>query len=424
MVAGLFLILQAALGGPGLQAQGGWDLQKCHEAALRASETLAVSREAVRQAEFQYRQVLGSSLPELSFRYQYLWQDQSGVGSEGSFGSSFTQSPQPEGAFRLRQNPFSGYREIAALKSASSLVEGRRLELRRTEHTLLQEVATAFYDVLEAEKGAETTGLLLSLTRVRLMELVERERVGRSRQAEVLTVEAQLASLEADLEEAQSEASSARDALSRLVGGDIAGPLQEDSALPDPPGPLEEHLGRVEERPDVSALREGVVQAQGAVHVSRSKHFPQATLSGNYYTKRSGFREPIDWDVVGAVELPLWSWGAVRSSVQTAQSQKRQAAWELSDARRLAAQEIRRLHREFSSSLKRYVLLVKSLEVAQRNYAVHEREYRLGLVTNLEVLEAMNRLHQARLASHTTLFKAKLDGLKLQIAVGRNGVSP
>ena len=76
-------------------------------------------------------------------------------------------------------------------------------------------------------------------------------------------------------------------------------------------------------------------------------------------------------------------------------------------------------YNDFLSASARVLLLRESVRLAQASYGVQLRDYRLGIVTNLEVLEALRRLHLARLGLARTELLAATTQVRLHIAAGR-----
>lgn len=413
---GLLWILGIFLWFPTAAQASSWTLRGIYQLALKQSETFSISEQAVKKAEAQLQQVLARALPEFSFRYTSLWQDQSGLDTSGGLGS-FTQSPQPEGAFRLKLPLLTGYREIAALRAGSRLVSLRRHERQRLEQVLYQDTASAFYAALLAEQALSTTERTLRLTRERLEELRARVNVGRSREAEVLDVRAEIAGLESQKEDARRTVRIARNLLSFLTGAEVEGKLAEPAAVPAPHS-LKERRARLEQRPDLKAKRDAVEVARGAVRLARAGHFPGLDLSANYYIKRVGFREPINWDVNLGLSLPLWSWGAVRGSVREAQALLRQAEKDSELSRRMAEREVKDAYELFVSSIRKVRLQTEAAGLIRRSYELRIRDYRRGLVTNFEVMDVLGRLQRTDLAEASAKFESALAAVRLEIATG------
>ena len=130
----------------------------------------------------------------------------------------------------------------------------------------------------------------------------------------------------------------------------------------------------------------------------------------------------MNWDVQLSLTVPLYAGGGIQSRVREALSQQLQAELSLNQARRLAQQEVRTVHAAVVFDLAQRDALEKSTEAARKSYEAQRQEYRLGLVTNLDVLQALTALQQNQRALDRVRFSAKLDFLRLQAAAARHSV--
>lgn len=393
-------------------------LARCFELALQNSEKIAISLEAIKKAESQYTQVLGKSLPELSFRFTSLWQDQSGLKDQGSVGGSFTNSPQPEALLRMKLPLFNGYRELAATKAGASLVRQRTKEKDHVRLLLFQDVAQSYYALLLAKENLNTFQKTLDLTQKRLKEIVAREAIGRSRKTEVIDSEAKIAQLQVEKEESKETYQTAKNLLEFLIGIPLEGELHHFSkALPQKN--LGSYLNDAHTRPDMQAKKEAVLVAKGAFSSAKSEHWPGLDLNANYYLERTGLREPIDWDFNLGVTVPLWSWGAIQGKVKEARANFKSAQREKELLEKETELEIKDAFEKYSSSSKRVLLQEKALKLVRRSFELKSEEYQRNLINNLEVLDALDHLYQTELALNAIRFQNILNYLKLETSHGK-----
>ena len=120
-----------------------------------------------------------------------------------------------------------------------------------------------------------------------------------------------------------------------------------------------------------------------------------------------------------ALDAPLFTGGETKSVLRQAESEERASVLALSETRRNAEREVRERHRNLLSLLAQIKKLRRSAELAERNYAVQQKEYRLGLVNNLDVLSALNTWQESQVALNTTLLAAKNVALRLDLSAGR-----
>jgi len=392
-------------------------LKDAYQKAIVNSESVAISEQAILQAEALYQETFSAALPSFSYRYSTLWQDQSGLPQSDGLGT-FTQSPQSEGAIQFKKTGLTLYKEWAALRAGKTFIGQRRYEKQHVEQALLSSVAIAYYGILEAEENLETTRQLIDLAKKRLDTLSERARVGRSRATDPLGAQFQLTVLGAQEQEALRSAVAQRDLLGFLMADRTNAYLAGSIRVGVSDLKLEDYIEQAESRPDIQARREAFETAQGALRIARSKDFPSLDIGINYYTNREGFREPIDWDASLTLQIPLYSWGANRHAIAAETAQVRQREQDLKAARRQAELEVRNAYRDLFTNRKKMTLAEEGVLLARQDYELQSQDEKKGLVTSLEVLEALNRLNQAeRTLTHFRL-QFRLSGLNLKLISG------
>ncbi|MBI3292522.1 MAG: TolC family protein [Elusimicrobia bacterium] len=393
-------------------------LQDCYHLALQRSEDLKTQSENIAQAEARYQQALGNVLPHLSFNVSESLQDTSGIsGGDGGVGGTFTRRERPEVKFIVRQPLFSGFREFAAMSSFKSESRRATLLFNRASKLLFQDVARAFYLVVQLETDLGNIRTLIQLTQERVKELQERVRLGKSRPSEVLTVQSQQAAQRSLEEQIKEQILTARELLSFLTGNDVGERSLRDelpnSEIVEPEAML---LAKTDQRSDVQAQREQVLSQRARVQLAKGSLLPTASLLGNYYIKRVGFQSGINWDILLSLEAPLFQGGTARAQVKEAASQLQQAELRLSRLSRDVRSEIKRASVALASGVAQAKALEEAFNKAKESYTLQVREYRLGLVNNLEVLQAMNAMQDTRRSWDRTLVQSKLAFLQLKVA--------
>ena len=186
---------------------------------------------------------------------------------------------------------------------------------------------------------------------------------------------------------------------------------------------MEDYLARLDVRPDLKAAQRRVAAAQENVAVARGAHLPSLDLNANRYLERTGNLKDVTWDVQIALTVPIYSGNLLQSKVNEAVSQRTQAELSLSQIKRQAEQEIRSLYQSLVFDQTQLEALEKATEAAKKNYAAQQREYRLGLVTNLDVLQALTAFQENLRALDRARYTAKFDYIKLQAAtLGRPAI--
>lgn len=388
------------------------NLEQCYEAALARSETIADQGELVRQQEERYRQAVGGILPNVSGVASYQQQDASGLSSA----SNIFPASQPLVKLTGTQPIFRGLREFAALKQTKLLREAQEQAKAQAARELYKDVAQNFYAILTLERDLANLATEVELYEKRIAELRGRVKIGRSRLSEVLTVEASAANLMSQAELARGQLSSAREAFAFLTGLP-GGTLLRDGADETPVlAPLERYLERLEERPELKASRSRLEAAGEGSLIAKGAHLPSIDLNGNYYFKRSGALKDSKWDASVVLTLPIFAGGATQSRVREAVSIETQSELAVNRARREAEQEVRSLHANLRAEKDQLDALSRARELSEKSYVEQTREYRLGLVNNLEALSALAAFQESGRALDRARLGAKLDFIRLETA--------
>jgi outer membrane protein len=394
-------------------AAGALTLDETFAQAMVRSEVVATQGELIRQAEERYRQANAAILPTVSGIATYTWMD------KGAADTTVNPARQPYARLTGTQPLFRGFREFAAIRQSQALIGAQSDDYQNARVQLFKDVAQNFYDVLTLEQDLKNLDEQIGQYQQREKELQERVRIGRTRTGEVLTVQATISTLRAQVEQVRAQLSTARDIFAFLSGLPGTTPLRDTEVLPNNLDALDDYLVRVALRPDVKAAQRRQTAAQENIRVARGEHLPSLDLNANRYLERTGSLENVEWDVQLALTVPLYAGGSVQSRVREAQSQSEQAELATTRARRLADQEIRSFYQTVVLDRSRLDALEKATDAAKSNYETQRRDYRLGLVTNLDVLQALSTYLENQQALDRVRYNVKFNYLRLQAAAVR-----
>jgi len=388
-------------------------LEETFAQAMVRSEVVATQSELIRQAEERYRQANAAILPTLSGIASYTWLD------SGAADTATNPTRQPHARLTGTQPLFRGFREFAAIRQSQALVDAQSDDYQNARVQLFKDVAQNFYDVLTLEQDLKNLDEQIEQYQQREKELQDRVRIGRTRTGEVLTVQATISTLRAQIEQVRTQLSTARDIFAFLSGLPGTTPLRDTEVLPNNLDALDDYLVRVALRPDVKAAQRRQTAAQENISVARGEHLPSLDLNANRYLERTGSLENVEWDVQLALTVPIYAGGSVQSRVREAQSQRDQAELAVTRVRRLADQEIRSFYQTVVLDRSRLDALEKATDAAKSNYETQRRDYRLGLVTNLDVLQALSTYLENQQALDRVRYNVKFNYLRLQAAAVR-----
>ncbi len=394
------------------------NLSQCYLLALRNSETILIQTQKIIQTDENYKQTLSSIFPHLNFIFTQFYQDTSGVdtGSSG-VGGTFTRKDRPEGKLTLRQTIFAGLKEFYGMSALKHESKKETFLLQHLAKLLFREVANSFYKILELEKELKNVQTALNLTQSRVKELRERVRLGKSRHSELLSLESEEATLQSTVEQLKGEISTAKEEFSFLLGLPLETTGLLDELKLEEVKPLPELLKKASSKTEIKALEEELKSKKSQMKLAQGNFYPTLNLLGNYYTKRVGFQEQIDWDLLFTLDFPIFQGGTNLASLKLAVSQAQQIELELKKLYRKQESEIKKAYTFFHTSLAQSNVLEEALKKANESYELHVKEYRLGLVNNMEVLQAIHSLQDAQHRLDKTMIQTKLNYLQLKIAL-------
>ncbi|MBI3778274.1 MAG: TolC family protein [Gammaproteobacteria bacterium] len=420
VLAVAFLASTVATAKPAVAAEA-LTLDEYFAAALKRSEVVATQSELIRQAEERYKQADAALYPTVNGVASYTRQDPVPAGE-----TSTSTSPNRQSLAKLTatQPLFRGFREFAALRQTKALLSAQNQDYLNARAQLFKDVTQNFYTVLSIEQDLKNLDEEINQNLDREKELNSRVRIGRSRIGEVLSVQSTISTLRAQVEQLQGQLGTVREAFAFLSGLVATTPLRDTEALPANLEPLNDYLVRLEQRPDVIASRQRLSAAQENTKVARGAHLPSLDLNANRYLERTGNLKDSSWDVGVALTVPIYAGGLLQSRVSEAVSQSTQAELSASQVSREAEQEIRTVYQNVVFDRSQLEALEKATDSARKNYEAQRRDYRLGLVTNLDVLQALTAFQQNQLTLDRARYTLKLDYLKLQAAAVRRPAPP
>lgn len=392
----------------------GVTLQDCFQSAKKISESIGISAENTRLLQAQYRSGLGSILPDLRWIKEQFYQDKGGTPGGGS-----PLQVQPNSYFELKQPIFGGFRDWAGIAIAKSQSEQAKLSERSTELGLLSDVAAAFYSAYTMQDSLAILEETRKLNQEQVDQLSRWVEIGRSRPSEVLSAQTQLATLEAQIVDTKRTYAGSRHLLRFLTGVPENVPLIDDFRSAGTL-PLEEALSRSSNRPELLSAEESLKQAELQIRYARGGHWPTLKASGRWYTERVGFLENVDWDATFTLNVPIYQGGSVQADISAARAQQIMSQLSYSRLKRDVERQVRTAHEDLLQATAEVQAYDKAVQLVQKNYDVQKKEYRLGVISNLELLRLLTDMQTVRRQWLESRANARLDDIRLRVSMGES----
>jgi len=386
-------------------------LEECYRLALKQSETIAINSELIREAEAHFTQALGALLPQVSF----VW-TQTNLDSEKAF-SSYNHNGSFESKFVFKQTLFSGFKEFAGMAGSSLEQKQRISEKKRAEELLFVDVADAFYLLLEQQEDLKTIGMIHKALSDRAIELKKREDVGRSRHSELVSTESKLYNIEAEIELVKSQELVAGELVAFLIGKE-PGVLSDEKDTPDSLGPESFYTSNVGLRADVRAYDFATGVAEKQAYIAKTALLPTVTVEGNYFERRNTTPLDVTWSTVLKVSVPIFEGTTTYGNIQQANAKSREAELAYKRAKRLAIQNVHDSYVRAYSAVLMSKAMEKALKSAELNYSLQKDDYKNNLVSNLDVLTAIQGFGDTRRNYMHMLYEKKRMYWQLEAAAG------
>jgi len=355
---------------------------EAYRLALNYSLQRQISAEQVEIQREQLSQAKGSLLPAVSLRMRHFRQD-------SLQGQSFADNDQTSTALNFSQPLLRGLREYTALGIAEDSVLRAELGERLEQRQILFQLARVYYSLLIDMADLKNTQELYKLTRERVVDLKERVNIGRSRKSESLLAQSQLVTVESRQKTLERNLKILWTEFFLLTG------INHELELIKPPQmdkmqELGAYLARMEQLPEIQRAKLELKISDQQVQLQKRYHYPDLTFDGNFYLQRDGVQRERDWDMSINLNFPLFEGFNVQSRVREAVLSRNQSTHAMLNIQRQLESEIRELYSLIDLDLSRLDVTKRAVDLARQNYQEQRREYNLGLVTNQEVLQALN----------------------------------
>lgn len=374
-------------------------LQELIRTALKQNYDLQIATERINQARAQVAVTRSSLFPQVQTTADF-----SG-GKEGNFQTTFNfLNLTADAAFQL---DFFGKLRRATQAARAQLLATE--DARQTVIlTLVSDVASDYFALLELDLQLQITHETVKTQQDSVKLTTFRVEHGVATKLDVLQAQQTLDTANAQIPELELQIAQEENAISILLGNypqpvSRGQPLVEQPLPPDVPPGLPSTL--LERRPDIREAEQILVAANAEIGVAKAQFFPQISLTGSgggVFGRSSAFSSLLSsqagiWSYGANVSQPIFTGGALKGNLKSAESQHQQALLAY-------RQTIQRAFGDVSDALIGYQKL-HEVRLRQQDYVADLQEsvrlsnlrYTGGTTTYLEVLDGQRSLFSAEL---------------------------
>jgi outer membrane protein TolC len=330
----------------------------------------------------------------------------------------------------LRQVIYQFGRRDAQVKLAESGVTAARIGVQQARVGVAYQAAQGFYTVLFLQEQHEALSEQLQNLQEHLRATQVKEQTGSATRYDVLSTGVRISALQSQLIEAENQYQKQSIGLRQLLGIEDAAPLSLGGGFAplsdDPPDQQSAVASAMAHRPEVLQA----VESESAAELSRTLAITTAlpTISAH---ASAGYKNGIltadnsdinalvfDWVAGIQVSVPIFQ-GFLGVRGMEEADRKVLAARENTQAvkRSIATQVLEAL--QDADASRRQVQVAQS-QLAQATEMLHvvKLQYDLGMLTNLEYLDAQSALERAELGSLQAQYREVLSELAIKQAIG------
>jgi outer membrane protein len=319
---------------------------------------------------------------------------------------------------------FNGGQNYNNVGASRAQVEAKRETLARDYQTIYQDVAQAFYNVLQYQGDMIIQHDLVEALSARVDDLKDRVHLGRSRPSEFLQAQTDLANARFTAEQQLGSGNAAEETLAFYIGIPSGKFKLKDSQKFPSARQLEYYLQQSGARPDVLSQVQSLRQAERNLSVAKGELFPTITANGDYLASQDPVSNDVDGTMTLQISMPIFDGGLILGQIHQNRELVRQSAINVQQLQRTADQDTRTAYVNFNASVAQVLVLREAARLAAENLQAQVEDYRRGVVSNLDVLTALQDYQTARVQLHNANMTARLNLINLHVSAGIAATGP
>lgn len=428
----------------GVKAQDTWSLEKCITYALENNLQVKQQNLAVETKENALTVAKMAHLPTFNASASHAYT----FGRAIDYGSNQVSKDISSTNFSVNANVtlFNGFEILNSKKQSQTDYMAAKYNVETTKNSIAIQIALGYLQILFNDELVNSTATQVELSKMQ----VERTRVlvnaGSLPEGNLFEMEAQLASDEAQLVNAQNQLDLAYLTLTQMLdlksaeSFKIEKPtnvdVEEKIAATNPQEIYNISMGIM---PQIKGSELNVESANYGLKIAKGRYYPQLTLGASYgsgarqYLKAQpvipdptdpsvNLNEEVPFDVqiknnastyVGLnLSIPIFNGLQTRKGVSNAKINLSSSQIDLENQKNSLYKDIQQAYADALAALKKYKSTQKSLQALEEAFRYSEQKFNLGMVTSIDYTTAKNKLAKAQTdllqAKYEFIFKSKI----------------
>ena len=349
----------------------------------------------------------------------------------GKYYDSVDMNRAFDNGLTLTMPVYTGGQLEGAIKAADLTMDASELGLEQSKQQVKASTMAAYYKALQAKNQIKVAQDSVDTLNEHLKNVNAQYTVGTVAKSDVLSTQVQMANAEQSLITANNNYDVAVASLNNLMGVATGTELSLSDSLSYTPYEisLEECSSYAQtNRPDVLIADYKVAIAQAGLQQSRAGYLPTVRLTAakNWRGEKpfgadetdERYRQNNNWSAGVVVSWDIWDNNVTAAKVKQSQAAIAKAQAAAADARQTGDLEVRTAYLNLKAAEKSISTTQVAVEKAQEDYKIAQVRYAAGVGTNLDVMDAEEKLTQAQTNYYTAMYNYNSSKADLDRAMG------
>ncbi|KFC19893.1 TolC family protein [Chryseobacterium sp. FH1] len=406
------------------------------EAIKQALQNKAEAKKAalqVKKAEYKIAEARAGALPQISatagLTYNPIIQESLLEFGGERIRAQLGQPWSSQAVVTLNQAIFD-QRVFTGLKAAKSTREFYVLNAQLSNEQIIENVATAYYQVFVQEENLKT--LNVSYTNTEKVRNVIKSLVdnGLAKGIDLDRTNVQLTNISASRQQLVNAVELSKNSLKFYMGVPIDKQIELEEKSIEPRPELIAGTVNLDERTEVRVLNKNRELLQYNLKATEAYLYPTVGLTANYGWAGMGKRFPLsnglnngvlwsDYSAIGLnINIPIFTGGATKSKIQQAEIDIQDLDLDIENTQLSLSLEYKNAIENMENSIINIDNMKGNVELAEKVQKDTQSNYQYGLATLTEVLDSENALTDAKQNYTTSLLDYKQAEIKLIKAKG------
>ena len=341
------------------------------------------------------------------------------------FTNQFANSQVRSNSFSIFSNftIFNGFNNVNTIKRNQAQFESAKFDLEKMKNDISLNIANSYLTILFNEELLKNAENQLRVTQQQIDRIDKQVKAGALPEGALKDIEAQYASEELQLINAQNQLRVSKLNLAQLLRLESSESFEVSSPNLDnfqgvseliSPGAL--YLTALETMPEIKSAEYSLYAAEKSTDIARSAYYPTLTMNGSIGTGYSGanrrfnpstneieevpFSDQLEQNENKSIgfrlSIPIFNGLSGRINVQRAKLRASSASLDLENTKLQLRQNIESAHNDAVAALKRYKAAEKSVSALETSFSYTQERFNVGIINSFDFNNEKNRLNNAQ----------------------------